>query len=79
MASTLGLEGTEVVLRAVGDQRSLWESLLPEEVLRLPAELAGVDALQDDQVFFALLRHTNVASRSAIGTGIRRDRDPSFT
>jgi len=31
----------------------LWESLLPEEVLRLPAELARVDALLDDPVFFA--------------------------
>jgi hypothetical protein len=27
--------------------------LLPEEVLRLPEELAGVDALLDDPVFFA--------------------------
>jgi IS5 family transposase len=31
----------------------LWESLLPEEVLRLPAELARVDGLLDDPVFFA--------------------------
>jgi len=31
----------------------LWESLLPAEVLRLPAELARVDALLDDPVFFA--------------------------
>jgi IS5 family transposase len=31
----------------------LWESLLPEEVLRLPEELAQVDALLDDPVFFA--------------------------
>jgi IS5 family transposase len=41
------------VFRAVGDQPSLWESLLPEEVLRLPAELARVDALLDDPAFFA--------------------------
>jgi transposase, IS5 family len=41
------------VFRTVGDQVSLWESLLPEEVLRLPAELARVDALLDDAVFFA--------------------------
>jgi IS5 family transposase len=41
------------VFRTVGDQPSLWESLLPEEVLRLPAELARVDALLDDPVFFA--------------------------
>jgi transposase, IS5 family len=41
------------VFRTVGDQPSLWESLLPEEVLRLPGELARVDALLDDPVFFA--------------------------
>lgn len=41
------------MLRTLGDPVSLWESLLPEEVLRLPAELAGVDALLDDPVFFA--------------------------
>jgi IS5 family transposase len=31
----------------------LWESLLPEEVLRLPGELGRVDGLLDDPVFFA--------------------------
>jgi transposase, IS5 family len=41
------------VFRTVGDQPSLWESLLPEEVLRLPEELARVDTLLDDPVFFA--------------------------
>ena len=41
------------MFRTVGDQCSLWESLLPEEVLRLPAELARVDVLLDDPVFFA--------------------------
>jgi transposase, IS5 family len=41
------------MFRTVGDQPSLWESLLPEEVLRLPAELARVDALLDDLAFFA--------------------------
>jgi transposase, IS5 family len=41
------------VLRTVGDQVSLFESVLPEELLRLPAELARVDALLDDQAFFA--------------------------
>jgi transposase, IS5 family len=41
------------VLRTVGDQVSLWESLLPEEVRRLPEELARVDGLLDDRVFFA--------------------------
>jgi IS5 family transposase len=41
------------VFRTIGDQVSLWESLLPEEVLRLPEELARVDVLLDDPVFFA--------------------------
>jgi IS5 family transposase len=41
------------VFRTVGDQPSLGESLLPEEVLRLPAELARVDGLLDDPAFFA--------------------------
>jgi len=41
------------VLRTIGDPVSLWESLLPEEVLRLPGELARVDVLLDDPVFFA--------------------------
>jgi len=31
----------------------LWESLLPAELLVLPVELARVDALLDDPVFFA--------------------------
>ncbi len=41
------------MFRTIGDQPSLWESLLPEEVLRLPEELARVDALLDDPGFFA--------------------------
>jgi transposase, IS5 family len=41
------------VLRTVGGQVSLWEATLPAEVLRLPAELAAVDALLDDVMFFA--------------------------
>ena len=54
MASTLGLEGIEaIVLRTVGDQESLWESLLPELVRRLPEELARVDVVLDDPAFFA--------------------------
>ena len=47
-------EGIEaIVFRTVGDQCSLWESVLPEEVRRLPEELARVDALLDDSAFFA--------------------------
>src|ERR1700746_3622445 len=54
MASTLGLEGVEaIVVRTIGDRPSLWESRLPPELLRLPEELARVDALLDDPAFFA--------------------------
>jgi transposase, IS5 family len=41
------------VFRTVGDQPSLWESLLPEGVMRLPEELARVDGLLDGPAFFA--------------------------
>ncbi|ORW02867.1 ISNCY family transposase [Mycobacterium kyorinense] len=41
------------MFRTVGDQVSLWEAVLPPELLRLPDELARVDALLDDPVFFA--------------------------
>ena len=41
------------MFRTIGDPVSLWESLLPEEVRRLPVELARVDALLDDPAFFA--------------------------
>jgi transposase, IS5 family len=41
------------MLRTRNDQPTLWESILPEDLLRLPAELARVDALLDDEAFFA--------------------------
>jgi IS5 family transposase len=48
------LEGIEaIVFRTIGDRPSSWESRLPPEVLRLPAELTRVSALLDDPVFFA--------------------------
>jgi len=47
------LEGIEaIVFRTIGDCPPLWESRLPAEVLRLPEELARVDALLDDPAFF---------------------------
>ena len=42
-----------MMLRTRALEVSLWEAVLPEEVLRLPEELARVDALLDDPVFFA--------------------------
>ena len=54
MASTPWLEGIEaIVFRTVNDQPTLWDAILPSELLVLPAELARVDALLDDPVFFA--------------------------
>src|SRR5437764_5300835 len=44
------------MLRTRNDQPTLWESVLPEELLPLPAELARVDALLDDERFFAPFR-----------------------
>ena len=41
------------MLRTVNDQLSLWDALLPSELLVLPDELARVDALLDDPVFLA--------------------------
>jgi len=44
------------MLRTVADQPTLWESILPEELRRLPVELARVDALLDHPVFFEPFR-----------------------
>jgi IS5 family transposase len=51
LGGELGKRGQMLRTRAV--EVSLWEAVLPEEVLRLPEELARVDALLDDPVFFA--------------------------
>ncbi len=40
------------MFRTVGDQPSLFESVLPAELLRLPEELGRVDAMLDDPAFF---------------------------
>ena len=41
------------MLRTRAPEVRLWEAVLPDQVLRLPEELARVDALLDDPVFFA--------------------------
>ena len=41
------------MFRTVNDQPTLWDAILPSELLVLPAELARVDALLDDPMFFA--------------------------
>jgi transposase, IS5 family len=54
MASTPWREGIEaIVFRTVNDQPTLWDSILPSELLVLPVELGRVDVLLDDPVFFA--------------------------
>src|ERR1700737_582642 len=53
MASNPWREGFEaIVFRTVSDQVSLWEAVLPPELLKLPDELARVDALLEDPAFF---------------------------
>jgi IS5 family transposase len=44
------------VLRTVNAQPTLWEALLPEALLGLPAELEAVDGLLDDPRFFGPYR-----------------------
>ncbi len=41
------------MFRTVNDQPTLWDSILPPELLVLPVELGRVDGLLDDPVFFA--------------------------
>jgi IS5 family transposase len=54
MTSNPWVEGIEaIVLRTVSDQPTLWDAILPSELLVLPTELARVDALLDDPMFFA--------------------------
>jgi IS5 family transposase len=54
MSSNPWREGFEdIVFRTVNDQPTLWDSILPAELLVLPVELGRVDALLDDPVFFA--------------------------
>jgi hypothetical protein len=53
------------MLRTRALEVSLWEAVLPEEVLRLPEELARVDALLDDPAFFApFVRHPDDQTRA---------------
>ena len=40
------------MLRTVSEQPTLWESILPEQCLGMPAELVAVDRLLDDVRFF---------------------------
>jgi IS5 family transposase len=54
MASNPWREGFEAIMfRTVNDQPTLWDAILPPELLVLPVELGRVDALLDDPVFYA--------------------------
>jgi transposase, IS5 family len=54
MSSNPWREGFEdIVFRTVNDQPTLWDAVLPAELLVLPVELGRVDELLDDPVFFA--------------------------
>jgi transposase, IS5 family len=44
------------MLRTLNAQPTLWDALLPEMCMRLPAELEAVDRLLDDPVFFEPFR-----------------------
>ena len=59
------------MLRTVADQPTLWEAILPDELRQLPTELARIDVLLDDPVFFApfvpVLRPTDGAAVDADG------------
>src|SRR6266568_1753121 len=53
MVETIARQGIQPMLRTRNVQPSLWESVLPEICLRLPAELERVDVWLDDERFFA--------------------------
>ena len=62
------------MLRTVGDQPTLWESLLPVEALVMPAELVRVDALLDDR---PVLRAVSAVLPRHVGAAVDPDRDVS--
>lgn len=40
------------MLRTISPEHTLWEAILPEPCLRMPAELESIDRLLDDVAFF---------------------------
>jgi hypothetical protein len=57
MSSNPWREGFEAIMfRTVNDQPTLWDSILPAELLVSPVELDRVVALLEDPVFFAPFR-----------------------
>ena len=67
MTSNPWREGFEVIVfRTVNDQPTLWDAILPPELLVLSDELARVDALLDDPAFFAPFARFRCPDRSPI-------------
>src|SRR5947209_274765 len=60
------------MLRTINPQVSLWESILPDVALRMPAELESVDALLDDP---GVLRALPEVLRPDLGKTAHSDRD----
>jgi IS5 family transposase len=61
------------MLRTVSEQPTLWESILPGPLLRMPAELEAVDRLLDDPRFFEPYRRFFHATLGRPSTSRRRD------
>ena len=53
------------MLRTTNPQPSLWEAILPEACLGLPAELARVDTLLDSPAFLARWPATSTRASAA--------------
>ena len=60
------------MLVTTNGQPTLWEAMLPPGYQDLPAELAAVDAVLDDPVFFAPYRG---AFLGEVGSPVDPDRD----
>ena len=54
------------MFRTVSDQPTLWDAILPSELLVLSEELARVDVLLDDPAFFAPFAALRCSNRSSI-------------
>jgi hypothetical protein len=64
------MEGIEaIVLPTIDPQPTLWEAILPQQCLGLPAGLDAVDRLLDDPVF-----SNRIGRISTLRSGVRRSR-----
>lgn len=71
MSSNPWREGFEdIMFRTANGQPTLWDSILPPELLVLPQELGQVEVLLDDPVFFAPFAEYFDAHRSSWPTSM---------